>query len=53
MKSVRQPDDVQQSDVPFAPLDAANVVSMQAGQLRKVLLRQTAVRPQFANSLAK
>ena len=50
---VRQFDDVEQTYVPFAPFDSADVVSMQVRQLRQALLRKAELRPQFANASAE
>jgi hypothetical protein len=52
-QSVRQCDDVDQTDVTFAPFDSADVVSMQVRQLRQALLRKTELRSQFANASAE
>ena len=46
-------DDVDQSDITFAPLDAADVVSMQVRQFGQAFLRIAARCPQFADALAK
>ena len=50
---MRYPDDVQQSNVPFATLDPANIIPVQTRQLCQSLLGQPALGPQFADSLAK
>lgn len=40
--------DIQQSDVALAALDSTDVVSMQVGQFRELLLRKSAFDSQFA-----
>ena len=48
-----QSDDVEQTNIAFTPLDPADIVAMQARQLRQAFLRKTALRPQFADALPK
>jgi hypothetical protein len=48
-----QLDDVEQSDVPFPALDPTDVVAMQFGQLRELLLRQLALFSQLADALSE
>jgi hypothetical protein len=42
---VGEPDDIQQSNIAFAALDAADVVAVEAGQLGQALLREAALDP--------
>ena len=52
-EGVRQRDNVEQSDVAFATLNATDVVPMKVRQLRQTLLREPTLRPQFADAPAK
>ena len=45
---MREFNNVQQSEVALAALDSADIVAMQVGQFRQLLLRKTAFESQFA-----
>jgi hypothetical protein len=49
-ESVSEPDDIQQSHIAFAALDAADVVAVEAGQLGQALLGPAGERHQFRQS---
>jgi hypothetical protein len=44
---------IEQTHIPFAALDAAYVIAMKVRQLRKALLRQPAFTPNFADASAE
>ena len=44
---------VQQCDIALASLDTTDVVAMEPGQLRKLLLGETVFEPQFADMLSE
>jgi hypothetical protein len=46
-------DDVEQRNIPFAALDAANVVSVQTSEFGELLLGKSELQPQFADTIAK
>jgi hypothetical protein len=50
---VRQGYDIHQADIAFARLDSTDVVSMQFRQFCQPFLGKSALRPQFANAIAK
>ena len=50
---MRQLDDIEQTDVAFAPLDSADVIAMQIGQFRQMFLRQPALDSQFTDAPSK
>ena len=52
-EGVSQCDDVQQGDIALATLDSADVVAVQIGQLRQLLLREAAFEPERADSLSE
>jgi len=45
--------DIEQADVPLAPLYAANIVSVQLSPFCQSLLRQIQRKPKLAHALAK
>ena len=52
-KCVREGDDVEQSDVSLAAFDTSDVVTMEAGYVRKFFLREIPLDTQFAQVISK
>jgi len=50
---VCQRNDVNDRDVPFAPLDSANVVAMQIRKFSQLLLREAALQAQLPHLLSE